>query len=161
MTAGAEIQAVTFGLGDEIFAVRVACVREILDHAPAFRIPNGPDWLLGLTDVRGQGVPTIDFRAKLGLARVDPDMATRILIVDLPLPDRVLALGLVVDRVLNVTTFGSEQVEPAPDIGVRWRSDYIEGVMRQPDGFVVLVDLSRIFTSEDGAMLPTTMRQAA
>lgn len=161
MSDEVEIQAVTFGLGDEIFAVRVECVREILDFAPAFRIPNGPEWLLGLTDVRGQGVPTIDLRIRLGLTPVEPGTTTRILIVDVPLADRVLTLGLVVDRVLNVTAFAVDQVEDAPDIGVRWRSDYIEGVIRQSNGFVVLVEMARIFTAEDGALLPAPLASAA
>ncbi|PIO96092.1 chemotaxis protein CheW, partial [Pleomorphomonas carboxyditropha] len=70
MTArSSETQYVTFALGSEVFAVPVAVVREILDHEEAFRIPNGPDYLVGLRDVRGQGVPVIDLRLKLGLSR--------------------------------------------------------------------------------------------
>ena len=154
MTGGAETQAVTFGLGDEIFAVPVGMVREILDYAPVFRVPQAPDWLLGLTDVRGAGVPTVDLRTRMGLPMQEPTLTTRILIVDLVLADRNVALGLVVDRVLNVTAFSADQIEPAPDIGMRWRSDYIDGVVRQDDGFVILVDLATFFSSEEAAMLP-------
>ena len=143
------VQAVTFGLGDEVFGVSVMLVREILDYMPAFRVPNGPDWLLGLTDVRGQGVPTIDLRARLGLPTAEPTLSTRVLIVDVPLADRTVSLGLVVDLVLAVTTFASDRVEAAPDIGTRWRSEYIEGVVREPDGFVVLIDVAEIFSRED------------
>ncbi|WP_267435120.1 chemotaxis protein CheW [Sphingomonas sp. GM_Shp_1] len=149
MSEGASVQAVTFGLGDEVFAVSVTLVREILDYAPAFRVPNGPGWLLGLTDVRGQGVPTVDLRARLGLASAEPTLSTRVLIVDVPLADRIVSLGLVVDRVLAVTTFAAERLEPAPDIGMRWRSDYIEGVVREPDGFVVVINVAEIFSRED------------
>lgn len=149
MNEGASVQAVTFGLGDEVFAVSVTLVREILDYAPAFRVPNGPDWLLGLTDVRGQGVPTVDLRMRLGLAPAEPTLSTRVLIVDVPLVDRTVSLGLVVDRVLAVTTFADDRLEPAPDIGLRWRSDYIRGVVREPDGFVVLIDVAEIFSDED------------
>ncbi len=149
MSEGASVQAVTFGLGDEVFAVSVTLVREILDYAPAFRVPNGPGWLLGLTDVRGQGVPTVDLRARLGLASAEPTLSTRVLIVDVPLADRTVSLGLVVDRVLAVTTFAAERLEPAPDIGMRWRSDYIEGVVREPDGFVVVINVAEIFSRED------------
>ena len=149
MSEGASLQAVTFGLGDEVFAVSVMLVREILDYAPAFRVPNGPDWLLGLTDVRGQGVPTIDLRSRLGLPSAEPTLATRVLIVDVPLADRIVSLGLVVDRVLAVATFSSDRVEPAPDIGMRWRSDYIHGVIREPSGFVVLIDVAEIFSHDD------------
>ncbi len=148
-----EIQVVTFGLGAETFAVPVTFVREILDHRPAFRIPNGPDYLLGLTDVRGEGVSTIDFRVRLGLPKAEPTTATRILVVDVPLADRTLVLGLVVDRVLDVSAFRSDEIEAAPDIGVRWPSDYIGGVARRSDGFVVLIDVARIFSTEDAALL--------
>lgn len=159
MSAGAEeIQAVTFGLGAESFAIPVTLVREILDYRETFRIPNGPDYLLGLTDMRGQGVSTIDFRLKLGLPPVAPTPATRILVIDAPLADRTLMLGLVVDRVLEVATFSNDQIEAAPDIGVQWRSDYIGGVVRRAEGFVVLVDVSRIFSSDEAALLAAPAR---
>lgn len=148
-----EIQAVTFGLGAETFAVPVGLVREILDYRETFRIPNGPDYLLGLTDMRGQGVATVDFRLRLGLPHVDPTPSTRILVVDVPVADRVLVLGLVVDRVLEVSTFRGDQIGAAPDIGVRWPSEYIAGVVKRTEGFVVLVDVARIFSVDEAALL--------
>ena len=151
--SGSDIQAVTFGLGDEVFAVSVAMVREILDYAPVFRVPQGPEWLLGLTELRGAGIPTIDLRTRMGLPGVDPTVSTRILIVDLPLADRTVSLGLVVDRVLNVSAFSADRIEPAPDIGMRWGSEYIGGVVRQDDGFVILVDMAAIFSTEASEMM--------
>lgn len=151
---GREIQVVTFGLGAETFAVPVELVREILEYREIFRIPNGPDYLLGLTDVRGQGVSTIDFRLRLGLPRAEPTPATRILVLDVPLADRGLVLGLMVDHVLNVSGYRSDAVEPAPDIGVRWPSGYIAGVIRDDEGFIVLVNVSQIFSAEEAAGLP-------
>lgn len=161
MSNAHEIQVVTFGLGAEIFAVPVTLVREILDYRETFRIPNGPDYLLGLTDMRGQGVTTIDFRLRLGMAKMDATPATRILVVDVPLADRTLVLGLVVDRVLEVSTVSAEQLDAAPDIGVRWPSDYIAGVAKRPEGFIVLVDMARIFSSADAALLMQPTASAA
>ena len=152
MIQAADLQAVTFGLGNEVFAVPVTLVREILDYVVPFRIPNGPDYLIGLTDLRGQGVPTIDLRLRLGLPPAAITVTTRILMVDVTLADRTLTLGLVVDRVLDVSAFRRDQVEAAPDIGVRWRSDYIDGVVRRDDGFVVLIDVVRILSSDDAAL---------
>lgn len=152
-----ETQYVTFSLGNERFAVPVAMVREILDYRDAFKIPNGPDYLLGLTDVRGQGVPTIDLRHRLGLERIAPTPNTRILVVDVPLPGRILSLGLVADRVYEVTPFSSHQVEAPPDIGVQWRSEYIQGVVRREDGFVVLIDLAHLFSGRDAGALANVM----
>ncbi|MEO3387231.1 chemotaxis protein CheW [Mesorhizobium sp. CAU 1741] len=153
MSASDEAQYVTFSLGDEVFAVPVGVVREILDHEEAFKIPNGPDYLLGLRDVRGQGVPIMDLRLKLGLSKTVPTPHTRVLVMDIPLDDRMLSLGMVADRVYEVTPFRRDQVEQAPDIGSRWRSDYIAGVVRRDQGFVVLVDLARLLTAKDTELL--------
>ncbi|ADG08950.1 chemotaxis protein CheW [Caulobacter segnis] len=148
-----ERQCVTLGLGAEVFAVPVAFVREILDYSAPSALPEGPNYLLGLTDVRGRGTPTLDLRAKLGLPRVSPDLATRILVLDVPVDDRILALGLVADRVIEVATFEPSEIEAAPDIGVPWRSDYIKGVVRRDHGFVVIFDLPRLLTSQDAALI--------
>ena len=161
MSDAAELQIVTFGLGAEVFAVPVSLVREILDYRETFRIPNGPDYLLGLTDMRGHGVTTIDFRLRLGLAAAAPTSSTRILVVDVPVGDRVLMLGLVVDRVLEVCSVAVDQLEGAPDIGVRWPSDYIGGVFRRDDGFVVLVEMCRIFSAEEAGLLDRPTAAAA
>lgn len=161
MSEGAEIQAVTFGLGAEIFAVPVALVREILDYRAPFNIPHGPDYLLGLTEMRGQGVPTIDFRVRLGLPRAAPTGATRILVIDVEVDHRPLVLGLVVDCVLEVSAFRTDQIEGAPDIGVRWPSDYIAGVVKRAEGFVVLVDVARIFSAGEAVLLAPLAASAA
>ncbi|EIZ80631.1 CheW protein [Novosphingobium sp. Rr 2-17] len=149
MSGGQELQVVTFGLGAETFAVPVTLVREILDYRETFRIPNGPDYLLGLTELRGEGVTTVDFRLRVGLPHVEPTPSTRILVVDVPFEQRVLVLGLVVDRVLDVSTFDLAEIAAAPDLGVRWPSRYITGVAKRPEGFVVLVDVIEIFSAEE------------
>jgi purine-binding chemotaxis protein CheW len=148
-----EAQYVTFALGDEVYALPVAVVREILDHEPAFRIANGPDYLLGLRDVRGQGVPVIDLRLRLGLTKTNPTPHTRVLVLDIPLKDRALTIGLVADRVFEVAPFRSDQTDAAPDIGVSWSSDYISGVVRREGGFVVIIDLARLLSRDEAAAL--------
>ena len=154
--ASSEAQYVTFSLGEEVFAVPVEVVREILDHEEAFKIPNGPDYLLGLRDVRGQGVPTIDLRLKLGLSKTVPTSHTRVLVMDVPLESRMLTLGMVADRVYEVTPFRQDQIEKAPDIGSRWRSDYIAGLVRRDLGVDVLIDLARLLSEGEAALLAGT-----
>jgi purine-binding chemotaxis protein CheW len=156
-----EEQYVTLCLGAEVFAVPVAQVREILDYRDSFRIPEGPDYLLGLIDVRGRGTPVIDLRVKLGLPKVPPGPATRIMVLDIPLAERVLSLGLVADRVLEVVNFSTTQIEGAPDVGVAWRSDYIAGVVRREQGFVVLFDLPKLLTADVAALASSPAAQAA
>jgi purine-binding chemotaxis protein CheW len=147
-----ESQFVTFSLGSEIFAVPVEVVREILDHEEAFKIPHGPEYLLGLRDVRGQGVPVVDLRLRLGMTKTEKTPHTRILVLDICIGEKQLTLGLVADRVYEVTPFRKDEIEGAPDIGVSWRSDYIAGVVRRNGSFVVIVDLARLF-SDSGDVL--------
>ncbi|MCV9961755.1 chemotaxis protein CheW [Pararhizobium sp. BT-229] len=156
-----ESQFVTFSLDNEVFAVPVSVVREILDHEDAFKIPHGPDYLLGLRDVRGQGVPVIDLRLRLGMTKTEKTPHTRALVLDVPMGDKTLTLGLVADRVFEVIPFRDEEIEGAPDIGVRWRSDYIAGVVRRNGGFVVIVDLARLFSGAEVAMMGTANHLAA
>ncbi len=160
MTRPTVMQGVVFSLGGEDFALPVETVREILDHRPAFRMPQGPAWFAGLIEVRGEAIPIADLGVRLGLPAAAIGVTTRILVVDVAVAGRTLTLGLVVDRVLDVATFAGEDVEAAPDIGVRWRSDYIDGVVRRPDGFVVLLAAPRIFSAEDGAVFSALDRAA-
>jgi len=146
-------QFVTLGIGHEVFAVPVEVVVEILDMRPAFRIPEAPAYLLGLIDVRGRGVPVIDLRTKLGLPPAPPSESTRILVLDIPMAGRRLALGLVADRGFEVAALDGHDIAPPPDIGVTWRSDYIRGVGRRGDGFVVIFDLARLFSADEAAFL--------
>lgn len=152
MSAG-ETQFVTLCLGAEVFAIPVSMVREIIDYSEPFYIPEGPKFLLGLIDVRGRGTPAIDLRTKLGLSRVAPTPATRVMVLDVPLGDKTLSLGLVADKVLEVVSFSDEQIEPAPDVGIAWRSDYIAGVVRRDSGFVVIFNMSKLLTSSEAAQL--------
>jgi purine-binding chemotaxis protein CheW len=151
-STSSEAQYVTFSLDHEMFAVPVGVVREILDHEDAFKIPHGPDYLLGLRDVRGQGVPVVDLRLRLGMAATEKTPHTRLLVLDVQLGDKLLALGLVADRVYEVTPFRHDEIEGAPDIGVNWRSDYIAGVVRRNGSFVVIVDLARLFSDSGDAL---------
>ncbi|WDF71729.1 chemotaxis protein CheW [Novosphingobium sp. KACC 22771] len=160
MSAQGPLQAVTFSIGAEVFAVPVEQVREILDYQESFRLPGAPAHFLGLIDVRGVGVPTIDLRLRLGLPRAEPTPLTRILILEVMREGRIILLGLVIDRALVVSAFARESIENAPDIGIRWRSDYITGVIRQNGNFVVLIDMARVLTSQDAAMIDQSAGEA-
>lgn len=156
-----EIQVVTLSLGREVFAIPVEYVREILDYQQPFALPEGPSWLAGLIDVRGHGTPVIDLRAKLGLPSVPPDQTTRIMVLDVPLDGRVLALGFVADKVREVASFTQDQLEPPPDVGVRWKSDYIAAVARHKDEFVVLFALEKLITAAEAAAIKSPVGEAA
>jgi purine-binding chemotaxis protein CheW len=153
LTAADDAQFVTLGIDREVFAVPVETVLEILAMRPMFRLPEAPPYLAGLIDVRGRAVPVIDLRLKLGLPPAATTESTRMLVLEVPLAGRNVVLGLIADRVFEVAKIGAQQIEPPPDIGVHWRSDYISGVGRRNDGFVIIFALSRLFSTEEAAYL--------
>lgn len=146
-------QFVTMGVDREVFAVTVDAVREILEAREIVRLPNAPSFLLGLIDVRGQAVPVMDLRLKLGLPSVAATENTRIVVLDVETGGRKLVLGLQADRVFEVTELDDGNVEAPPEIGVRWRSEYIRGIGRRGQEFVIVFDLGRLLSSEEAALV--------
>lgn len=169
-TMSHDAQFVTLGIDKEVFAVPVDSVLEILDMRPMFRIPEAPGYLAGLIDVRGRGVPVIDLRLKLGLPAQAATETTRILVLEFSAADQKggdqkdgeqrLVLGLIADRVIEVITLDKREIQPAPAIGLQWRSDYISGVGRRNDNFVIIFELARLFSSSDVALISATSATA-
>ena len=148
-----DIQFVTLGIDREVFAIPVEAVLEILDMKPTCRLPDAPAYVDGLIDVRGRAVPVIDLRTKLGLRPKETTENTRILVLEITAAGRNLVLGLIADKVFEVAAFGAGQIEPAPDIGIAWNSEYILGVARREAGFVIIFDLARLFSEADVARI--------
>ncbi|MEO5362397.1 MAG: chemotaxis protein CheW [Magnetococcus sp. DMHC-8] len=145
---------VTLGVGEDRFAVEVQIVREILDDSrPVAFLPNAPSFLRGIIDVRGCTVPVLDLRVKLGLPAASSTDDTRILVLDLPVSERHLVIGMQVDRVFEVAEFATHTLDSAPDIGVRWKSDYIKAIGRLHDNFVVIFDMQHLFSIHEIASL--------
>jgi len=150
---GREMQFVTLGIDREVFGVPVSAVLEILEMRPMFRLPEAPPYLAGLIDVRGRGVPAIDLRVKLGLPPVVATENTRILVLEVMIGERPVVLGLIADRVIEVISLVMDDIEPTPEIGLRWRSDYISGIGRRNDGFVIIFNLPSLFSREEAMLI--------
>jgi purine-binding chemotaxis protein CheW len=144
-------QYLTLGLAGETFGISIRNVREILDMRPISRLPHAPDFLLGMIDVRGSGYPIVDLRTKLGLPAIAATEATRIIILDVPMKDRLVGVGFVADCVFEVTDIDEQAVEPVPDVGGRWQSDYAAGIGRKGEKFVVIFDLAKLMANEEMA----------
>lgn len=145
---------VTLALGEEVLAIEVGIVREILDSIPITRLPVAPPFLSGIIDVRGATVPVIDLRVKLGLPPAPATQDTRILIVNLAHEGRDLIIGLHVERVFEVAEFETEALQTVPDIGERWESEYIKAIGRLREQFVIIVDPLKLFSSHQIDSMP-------
>ncbi|MEI8396998.1 MAG: chemotaxis protein CheW [Rhodospirillaceae bacterium] len=148
---GEGTQYVTLGLDRETFAVEVARVREILDMQPVSRIPYAPPFVMGMTDVRGSGVPVIDLRVKLGLPPVPATELTRNIVLEIDTDGQIRLMGLMADRVFEVTPLDEHSCKPPPEVGASWRSDYIQAIGRRGAAFVIVLNLAKLFTSDEVA----------
>jgi purine-binding chemotaxis protein CheW len=140
-------QYLTLGLDGETFGIGIRNVREILDMRPISKIPHAPYFLLGMIDVRGTSYPIVDLRAKLDLPSVPATEATRIIILDVPMGERFVGVGFVADCVFEVTGIDERQIEAPPSVGGRWKSDYLAGIGRKGDSFVIIFDLAKLMAS--------------
>ena len=145
-------QYLTLGLGRETFGIDIENVQEILDYRQPASLPQAPAFLVGMIDVRGQSYPVVDLRTKLGLPPEAPTPATRIILLNVPMADRILRVGFVADRVFEVTELDRAEMEAAPEVGGRWRSSYIAGIGRRGDAFVVVFDLARLMAGDEPAL---------
>lgn len=149
----ATTQYLTFKLADEVFAVDVAKVREILDYTPATKVPGTPDFMRGVINVRGNVVPVVDMRLRFGLSATEKTVDTCIVVMEIAVEADSMVLGALVDSVQEVFEMEASQIEPPPRIGMRWRSDYIKGIGKQSNELIIILDIDRVFsTFELGAM---------
>ncbi|MGN6158365.1 MAG: chemotaxis protein CheW [Devosia sp.] len=142
-------QYLTLGVGEEIFAAPVENVQEILDMQPIARLPQAPPNLLGMTDVRGQGIAVLDLRLTLGFAPADDTPNTRIVVLDLKPGGQPLVVGLRTDRVFEVTVLDSPELDPRPAISGKWSGDSVLGIGRRNGRFVTVLALDRLLGRDE------------
>jgi purine-binding chemotaxis protein CheW len=142
-------QYVTFSLGDELFGVEVNRTREILSLTPVTKVPQTPDYLLGVINLRGQVVPVVDMRLKLGLLAGENTEDTCIIVVEVQIDGEVITVGALSDAVREVLDIRSDQIEPPPRLGTRLNTEFINGMGKVDEQFMILLNIDRIFNSEE------------
>ncbi|MGC3874980.1 chemotaxis protein CheW [Halomonas sp. GXIMD04776] len=141
-----------FSLGEEEYAVDILKVQEIRGYENVTRIANAPDFIKGVTNLRGVIVPIVDLRIKFHLDNVEYGGQTVVIVVNVG--ERVV--GIVVDGVSDVMTLTPDQIKPAPEFGVAMSSDYLSGLGSLEDRMLVLVDIDSLLTSEEMALVEHT-----
>jgi purine-binding chemotaxis protein CheW len=142
-------QYLTYKLGDEIFAVEVAKVREILDFIPATKVPMTPEFMIGVVNVRGNVVPVVDMRLKFSLPKIEKTVDTCIVVMEIRLAEENIVVGALVDSVQEVFEIEPSEIEPPPRMGTRWRTEFIKGIGKHNDELIIILDIDRVFASEE------------
>lgn len=145
------LEVLTLVLGGEVFAIEAGSVREILDLVPVTTVPNSLPFVNGLINVRGKVVPVADLRLQFGMEQEPPTQNTRIVVVEIELDGELVTIGLRADKVLEVTELAPASLEETPKLGMSWRPDFVRGIGKRSDEFIVIPDMERIFGSEVGA----------
>ncbi len=142
-------QYLSFKLGEEIFAVDVAQVREILDVIAITKVPQTPDFMKGVINLRGSVVPVMDMRLKFGMPPTERTVNTCIIVMEVIQDGETMVLGSLADSVQEVLDLEPDQIEPPPRIGTRLRSDFIKGMGKQNERFIIILDIDRIFSADE------------
>lgn len=142
-------QYLTFKLNEEIFGVDVAQVREILDCLKITKIPQTPDFMCGVINLRGSVVPVIDMRLKFGMNLAEKTVNTCIIVMEITLDSEKTLLGALVDSVQEVFELDPNQIESPPKLGTRLNTGFIKGMGKRDGKFIILLNLGKIFSAEE------------
>ena len=146
---GETTQYLTFKLGEEVFALDIAKVREVLDFTAITKVPRTPEFMRGVINLRGSVVPVVDMRLKFGMTKTEQTVNTCIIIAEVEMDGETTVLGALADSVQEVMELDPGQIEPAPKIGTRLRTDFIKGMGKQDEHFVIILDIDKVFSAEE------------
>lgn len=143
------VQYLTFKLADETFALDVAKVREILEESSITKVPQTPDFMRGVINLRGSVVPVIDLRLKFGMSAAEKTVNTCIIVAEVQLDNETVVLGALADSVQEVVEMEPQQIEAAPHIGTKLNTDFIKGMGKKDGHFVMILDIDKVFTTDE------------
>lgn len=146
-------QYLTFSLGQEMFAVGILHIREIIEYGNVTTVPMMPSFVRGVINLRGSVVPVLDLAARFGRAPCEITRRSCIVIIELESEGEQQELGVIVDAVSEVLEIPGTEIEPAPAFGARIRTDFIAGMGKVNDSFVIILNMNNVLAVEEIAML--------
>jgi len=139
----------TFKLAEEHFAINVLNVMHILEMMKITKVPQCPEYMMGVINLRGAVVPVIDTKKKFGQGEAVITSNTCILVLNLELEGQPLTIGALVDSVHEVEEIDDSQIKPAPSVGTRYKSDFIEGLHAMDEKFVMIVNMNKVLSMDE------------
>ena len=137
-------QVLMLGLAGEMFALDARQVREILDPIPVTRVPGAQSFVSSVLNVRGKVIPLADLRVRFGMppASITPD--SRFIVLEIDLADEPTTIGIVADKVYEVTDLDTSTLQKAPPIGMRWQPEFIAAIAKWKDEFIIVPNMKQI-----------------
>lgn len=147
--ATASLQLLSFTLDEEIFAIEISRVREVLEFKGTTKVPRVPDYMRGVINLRGNVVPVIDLKRKFGIGTTEQGINTCVIIMEVDAGGEPIVLGALADAVREVFDLETANIEPPPKIGTRLDTAFIRGMGKYGEDFVILLDIDNIFSGEE------------
>ncbi|MCJ8519992.1 purine-binding chemotaxis protein CheW [Pseudorhizobium tarimense] len=142
-----EIEVVTFDIAGEVFALQAAAVQEILDLLPETTVPGARAFVGSVINFRGKVIPLADIRLAFGMEATQPTIDSRIIVIELEIDGEPTLTGIRTDKVHEVTTLSRTAGEPPPSVGMRWRPDFIDCLVKRGSDFIIVPNLQAIFSA--------------
>jgi purine-binding chemotaxis protein CheW len=146
----------TFRLEEELYAVHVGKVLNILEMVRITKVPQAPPYMKGVINLRGKVLPIIDLRSKFNMPQVVNTSSTCMIVMDIEIENRNLQLGSIVDSVQEVLEVDANLILEPPNIGAKFKSDFIYGMINKQDQFIMLLDMDKLFSEDDIISLETS-----
>lgn len=138
-------QALLMGIAGEVFALDARQVREILDPAPVTRVPGAKPYVANVLNVRGKVIPLADLRLRFGMEPAKLTVDSRFVVLEIELDGDPTPVGIIADKVFEVTEIDAATMQKTPPVGMHWRPEFIAGIAKWKDEFIVVPDMARIF----------------
>lgn len=149
----------TFKLGNEFFAANVSKVLNILEMTKVTKVPKAPAYMKGVINLRGSVLPLVDTRIKFDMPETEYTANTCILVLDIILSNESVHVGALVDSVQEVLELDDANIQPPPSIGTRYRSEFIEGVAKVEDEFIMILNMDLIFSTDELSLLRESFQE--
>ena len=139
----------SFNIGNELFAINVLKVLEVLQKQDITPVPNAPDYIMGIINFRGEVVPVFNTRVKFNLKTLNESDTFAIAVLDLVKNNEPFRIGATVDWVRDVISISDSEIKPVPPMSSSFSTDFLSGVVRQEDKFILLIDVDKVFTQTE------------
>ena len=148
-----EGQYLTFRLAEEVYALDITKVREVLEFDKVTKVPKTPDFLTGVINLRGKVVPVVDLRLKFGMSKTEKTVDTCVIITEIQIENELTQIGAMADSVWEVIDLDPDKIEPAPKIGTQLDTRFIDGMGKHNDDFIIILNINNVFSKEEMAVV--------
>ena len=144
-------QFLTFKIDGTQYAAEVHNVQEVLEYMPVTKVPCATSYMEGLINSRGQGISVVNLRKKFGMPEAEPTKETRIIVME----EKTVTFGAIADSVQEVIDLSDDEIEPSPKFGNSIAAQFIRGIGKRDDSFIIILNMDQIFSTEEIIKLET------